>query len=98
MNSSPVTPVTSRSGYLRGRKRIQVHPIAELQKVAAKKNKRRHTYDPQKHASEGSKEVKIYQTRDKTRRAEAKRIGAENGIAEDKVDTKKRRYPQRKSK
>nr|NP_001287251.1 uncharacterized protein Dmel_CG44261 [Drosophila melanogaster]AHN57250.1 uncharacterized protein Dmel_CG44261 [Drosophila melanogaster]DAA03926.1 TPA_inf: HDC12658 [Drosophila melanogaster] len=27
----PTTPVTSRSGYLRGRKRINPHPISQLQ-------------------------------------------------------------------
>ncbi|XP_043655768.1 uncharacterized protein LOC122621843 [Drosophila teissieri] len=35
---SPTTPVTSRSGYLRGRKRINPHPISQLRKKPMSKN------------------------------------------------------------
>uniref|UniRef100_B3NZS7 GG17375 n=2 Tax=Drosophila erecta TaxID=7220 RepID=B3NZS7_DROER len=35
---SPTSPVTSRSGYLRGRKRINVHPISQLSKKPMSEN------------------------------------------------------------
>ncbi|XP_039232495.1 uncharacterized protein LOC120322004 [Drosophila yakuba] len=35
---SPTTPVTSRSGYLRGRKRINPHPISQLRKKPMPEN------------------------------------------------------------
>nr|XP_016937902.2 uncharacterized protein LOC108015845 [Drosophila suzukii] len=40
---SPKTPLTSRCGYLRSRKRINPHPISQLMKLAKAEKSEKHS-------------------------------------------------------
>jgi len=46
MNSTN-TPLTSRCGYLRSRKRINPHPLSQLMKLAKAEKSEKHSTEPE---------------------------------------------------